>query len=255
MQLRTRSHCVIIHNRAYMCSYDALRASRLLIWTQLALLPVSKYDEAVYPKRDVIKARAARQLQRRFANPLDAKLKRALSQGQITHSDVFPANATRATEIYGPGLEALKGRTTCRKALPFPRLDISARATIEQSVYVDLFYDCKEAFLITKVLPLGRTMVTALDKADTISLRRVLWVHLVTYGQRRITNTTLYSNNDRGITAMASDFAGAGITLHQSGPGIHVHVIERTIRHIKELARGTLSGLPYNCRRWCLNTL
>ena len=59
--------------------------------------------------------------------------------------------------------------------------------------------------------------------------------------------TSLYSDNERGITAIASDFDGAGITLHQSGPGMHVHVIERAIRHVKELARGTRSGLPYNC--------
>ena len=71
-------------------------------------------------------------------------------------------------------------------------------------MYVDLFYACKEAFLITKVLPLGHTMITALDKTDTTSLRRALRVHLGTYGQRRTTITSLYSDNERGITAMAS---------------------------------------------------
>ena len=98
-------------------------------------------------------------------------------------------------------------------------------------------------------------MVTALDKADTTSLRRTLRVHLGTYGQRRITITAIYSDNEKGITAMAQDFAGAGITLHQSGPGMHVHVIERAIRHIKELACGTLSGLPYNCRMFLFRLL
>ena len=57
-------------------------------------------------------------------------------------------------------------------------------------------------------------MVTALDKTDINSLRRALRVHLGTYSQRRITISSLYSDNERGITAMASDFAGAGITLH-----------------------------------------
>ena len=33
---------------------------------------------------------------------------------------------------------------------------------------------------------------------------------------------------------MASDFAGAGITLNQSGPGIHVNVIERdTLKNLR----------------------
>ena len=203
------------------------------------LVTTVKDNEALYPKRDVIKAKAARQLQQRLANPPDAKLKRALPSSSVPHTDILPADVTRATDIYGPSLEALKGRTTTRKAIPFPHTDISTRVTDEQNMFVDLFYACKEAFLITKVLPLGHTMVTALDKTDTTSLRRALRVHLGTYGQRRIAKTSLYSDNERGITAMASDFAGAGITPHQSGPGMHVHVIERAIRHIKELARGT----------------
>ena len=56
-----------------------------------------------------------------------------------------------------------------------------SRVTDEQHMFVDLFYACEEAFLITKVLPLGHTMVTALDKTDTTSLKRV---HLGTYGKR-----------------------------------------------------------------------
>ena len=46
---------------------------------------------------------------------------------------------------------------------------------------------------------------------------------------------------------MAADFAGAGITLHQCGPGMHVPIIERVIRYIQEGVRGTLAGLKYNC--------
>ena len=87
-------------------------------------------NEALHSKRDVIKARNARQFQRRLGNPPDAKLKRVLSHGQITQCDILPADIPRATEIYGPNLEALKGRTTTRKAFPFPNLDLSTRVTI-----------------------------------------------------------------------------------------------------------------------------
>ena len=111
------------------------------------LVTTVKDNEALYPKRDVIKAKAARQLQQHLANPPDAKLKRALSQGQITHTDVLLADVTRATDIYGPSLEAFRGRATTRKAIPFPRMVISTRVTDEQHMYVDLFDACKEAFI------------------------------------------------------------------------------------------------------------
>ena len=74
------------------------------------LVTTVKDNEALYPQRDVIKAKAVRQLQRRLANSPDAKLKRALSQRQITHSDVLPVDVTRATEICGPSLEALNAK-------------------------------------------------------------------------------------------------------------------------------------------------
>jgi Reverse transcriptase (RNA-dependent DNA polymerase) len=48
---------------------------------------------------------------------------------------------------------------------------------------------------------------------------------------------------------MGQDFACAGITLHLAGPGMHVHIIERTIRYVKEGVRGFLSGLRYRCPR------
>lgn len=238
----------------YSRAYEFLRRPNGLYVADMALddhlsghIATVAENEARHSKRDVTKAKLARQLQRRLGNPPDAKLKRALSLGQITHSDILPIDITRATEIYGPNLESLKGRTTYKKATPFPAPVTPTRVTDEQRMYVDLFYACKEAFLITKVLPLGHTMVTALDKADTSSLRRVLRTHLGTYGQRHIRITAIYSDNERGITAMALDFAGAGITLHQCGPGMHVQIIERCIRYIKELARGLLAGLPYNC--------
>ena len=95
-------------------------------------------NESQYSKREVSQARDARQLQRRLANPPDAKLIKALSTGTIQNTGVTPADVTRATEICGTSIEALKGRTTAARALPFPR-ETSTRSTAEQMMYVDIF--------------------------------------------------------------------------------------------------------------------
>ena len=68
-------------------------------------------NEVLHSKRDVIKARNARQLQRRRGNPPDAKLKRALSHGKITHYDIHLTDITRATEIYGARQPARPSRS------------------------------------------------------------------------------------------------------------------------------------------------
>ena len=103
------------------------------------------------------------------------------------------------------------------------------------------------AFEITIVHPIGHIICSYLDKTDTPTLRRVLRTHLGTYGQRRISIRHIYSDNEKGILCMGQDFAGAGITLHLAGPGMHVHTVERAIRTIKEGVRGLLAGLPYPC--------
>ena len=88
---------------------------------------------------------------------------------------------------------------------------------------------------------------TYVERTDTVTLRRTLRSHLGTSGQRRIPIRHIYSDNEKGILCMRQDFAGAGIRLHLAGPGMHVHVVERTIRTIKEWVRGLLAGLSYPC--------
>jgi hypothetical protein len=202
--------------------------------------------EAQYSRREVILTREARQLQRRMANPPDAKLIKALASGTIQNTTVAPSDVTRATAIYGPSIEAIKGRTTTTRALPFPQED-SPRVTAEQKMHAHIFFAAGYAFEITIVHPIGHIICSYLDKTDTPTLRRTLRIHLGTYGQRRISIRHIYSDNEKGILCMGQDFAGAGITLHLAGPGMHIHTVERAIRTIKEGVRGLLAGLPYPC--------
>ena len=57
----------------------------------------------------------------------------------------------------------------------------------------------------------------------------------------------LCAYNEKGISALTPQFAGAGITLTHCAPGAHVHIVERAIRYVKEGARGILASLPYQC--------
>jgi hypothetical protein len=165
-------------------------------------------NEAQLSRREVELAREARQLQRRLANPPDAKLIKALSNGTIQNTTVVPADVIRATIIYGPSIEAIKGRTTTVRALPFPPED-SSRITTEQKMYADIFFAANCAFEITIVHPIGHVVCSYIEKTDTPTLRRTLRVHLGTYGQRRITVRHFYSDNEKGILCMGQDFAGS----------------------------------------------
>ena len=225
-------------NGLYVCDIDDHRT--------VAVTTIAE-NESRFTRREVLQARAARDLSRRMGHPPDSKLIRAIQLGTLHGCLVSPADINRATTIYGPSVAALRGRTTTQRPHPFPTQVPRDRAVAPQSMFVDLFKANSIDFLITYVRPLNHLLVTAASKTDLPTLRRILRTHLGTYGQRRITVEHIYSDNEKGITAMAPDFAGAGITLHQSGPGMHIHVIERQIRMVKEGVRTGLSALPFTC--------
>jgi hypothetical protein len=56
--------------------------------------------------------------------------------------------------------------------------------------------------------------------------------HTGFYGQRQISISTLYRDNENGIQGLITDLCVAGITAITCGPGMHVHVVERAIRYV-----------------------
>ena len=90
-------------NGLYICDIQS---------TALALVTTVFENEAHLTSRELRETREARDLQRRLGNPTDSSLCKVLSQGFITNKHVLPTHVVRATHIYGPNIECLKGRTT-----------------------------------------------------------------------------------------------------------------------------------------------
>lgn len=214
----------------------------------VSLIATVSDNEAKFNKREVARAKEARAFQQILANPPDQKLAQALSHGNIVAPDISTADILRATEIYGLNPHALQGRTTTQRPAAFPEVTPS-RVMEPQQMYVDIFTAHGLNFLITITKPLEHILTSYIDSKDTGALRKTLRHHMGFYGQRRITVTHLYSDNERGISSLQSDFGAMGVQLITCGPSMHVHIVERSIRYLKEAARGVLSGLPYSCPR------
>ena len=218
------------------------------------LLSTVANNESKYTKREVTRAREARAMQQRLANPPDNKLSLALANGNIVTGAVLPADIARAHQIYGPNPNALQGRTTTRRPSPFPEPTIP-RLADPQAMYADVFTACGMQFLLTITKPIDHLLATLIDNRDTASLRKALRIHIGFYGHRNITITNLYTDNEKGLSNLTSDLSAAHILPITCGPGMHVHTIERSIRYIKEGVRGVLHGLPYTCPRIIFKTL
>ena len=214
-----------------------------------ALITTVADNKTQHSKREVIAATEARLLQERLANPPDNKMSQAIANGNIVNAKILPADIVRAQAIYGPNTHALQGRTVTRTADPFPVPQESSRDTSPQSVYIDVFMANGVSFLITVAKPLEHILATCIESRDTATLRKAVRTHLAFYSSRRIPTPILYSDNEGGIVALQSELAGSGIQLITSGPGMHVHVVERAIRYIKEGVRSVHAGLPYACPR------
>ena len=206
------------NNGLYVCEFGNDRT--------LAISTVNN-NESKFTKREVLQTQAARALQKRMGYPPDVKLIRALQLGTIQNSNVLPADINRAMQIYGPSIPALRGRTTTQKSLPFPPESTRERALDAQSMYIDHFRAQGRDFFLTYTKPINHLVVSPVPKANLLTLRRTLRIHLGVYGQRKIRVAHIYSDNGKGIVEMTNDFAGAGITTHFAGPDMHVHTIER----------------------------
>ena len=166
--------------------------------TRTAMVTTVTDNESQYSIRDVKSARLARDLQRRLGNPTDTTLSKLLSEGYIIDPTVLPGDVLRATAIYGPNVEGLKGRTTKKKAVPIPAAT-SRRTSESQIMYIDIFYANGLAFLITLVQPMGHTATSLLGKTDVRLLCHAIRQHLGQYGQKGIRIREIHSDNEKGL--------------------------------------------------------
>ena len=208
-------------------------------------LPTTAGNEANFTKREVKRSVIARQLQASLGFPPDQKLISALRAGSFLNCDVLPEDITRASEIWGNNVASLKGRTTRERPMPPPQIPANRRSYDEQHMHCDIMYINRQGYLVSITHPLGIVLVALVDNVSTPVLRQSIRKMFGTIGSRRITIVRFTSDNERGIASLVSDMNAMGVEVVSVGPGQHDHIIERMIRHLKEIIRSIIFSLPY----------
>ena len=133
------------HFVAYFPPRDLAATCPILVTTEM--------NEALYTKREVEGAKAARRLQELLGYPSMKDLIKLLSTGAILNTEVTVKDAIRAQHIYGPSIPALKGKTKIMQARGIKVEHIPRPIFAALVLHVDTFFVQGEPYLLSVSTP------------------------------------------------------------------------------------------------------
>lgn len=191
-------------------------------------------------------AKEARELIKRLGYPSEGALIEMLTQGMLIESRVTAHDVHRAFKIYGRDPSVLKGKTVAVKASAIRSEYVASPEQKEQSLHVDVMFAAGEAFLVSVSSPLHMVMATHLRSRSTQDVKKALFQHLASYSSEDFLIKTIFTDGEGAIAALQTELNAAGIAVNTTAAGMHVPIVERMNRTIKERVRSILASLPYS---------
>ena len=214
--------------------------------------------ESNYTKREVVKMREAREIQRRLGFPAASGMVQLLRSGAINNFPITPHDVVRAESAYGPSIPYLKGKTTTENLVVTPSAPLPRTISSAIHLHMDLMFVDGLSFLISVGVPIGLTIVTALGRGKGAksegSIVNAVKEQLGMYYRRHFHILNVASDSEINIGAALAKVRGPPWTPR--APGKHDGYVESKIRRVKETARAIQQSLPYALgpvlQTWCI---
>jgi len=201
-----------------------------------------------YSKKTYSQAELARKLQRIIGRPSTQEYIQILANNLLPNCPVTTDDVTAATNIFGPDIGSLKGKTVrkTQKAIiesitPIP-IDIYNKYKMV-TLCIDVMYVNNIPFLtsISRHLRFGTVEWLKDLKKNTIvtEIKRLTNI----YKERNFTVKLILA--DGQFENISNDVLGLGISMNITGRDEHVPEVERYIRTLKERIRGVYNTLPF----------
>ena len=168
-----------------------------------------------------------------------------LNLGSIINAPITGVDVKNCSNIYGPMVEAVKGKTKNIGCQPVPREQAIPPLRSTVSMHSDIMFADEVAMLITVVKPLNLVMAT--DVAITKNFKAVseaILGQIAILANKNFIVTNLYVDPERSFLPLLNSIPGVHVNI--SAAGSHVPIVERCITVIKNSCRSTLAGLCYN---------
>jgi Reverse transcriptase (RNA-dependent DNA polymerase) len=241
------------YTNLYIC--DLMQDGPVFIEDPVVLAVTVDDRMSKYTRREIKRAEAARELQRKFYFLSDQTLEDLLRLGKIKKTSVTALDVRRAADIWGPATGILKGKSTSKKSPAMePGEKLRSLQPTQQVLHTDIMFVNRIPYLISVLEPVEAVQITRLKARDQWTIWNALERH-IKFPERFGLRTSLVRVD--GESAMATNWFRARCSIIDSGgAGVAVPIVERKIRTIKERVRAVLNTLPFQLteklEEWCV---
>ena len=212
-----------------------------------------------YPERQIKAAKSARDLLQRAGFPSTGKLKELIASGNVTNEATSIQDVERSTEIFGPSVAALKGKTRKNQptTIPLERPRSVVRGALV--MHVDIVFMRAVPYLFAVTTPLGYLTVEVLTAhatpvatedmekfvRSTAAVKKALFKMFNDYRARNYAIEQLLTDNEGGMIKLADEIQHLGCVVNPNGPGQHVALVEHKAKILKERRRCHIHHVPF----------
>ena len=225
--------------RFYSCDWRSVDNNNAMVTTV-------EQNLRAFTKREIERARAARELMARMGFPSVGMAMSIVNTG--SNFDISSRDFQVAEAIWGRNMASMNGKTTKRATVV---ADIMIKAKIvqkDQVLVIDIMFIDKIAILIGVATPLGLTMAYSLNNVvlkkssrSTEHVRKGIAHFLGVLGSQGFKTSVIMSDGEGAVVTLVDELGKLGVDVDISGAGGHVARVKRRIQAIKERLRAHVS--------------
>ena len=216
-----------------------------------------------YSTQELLRAKAALELQRKLAYASTADVHKVISHGTITNLEVSNSDLYRGIQIEGESVAVLKGKTRSSNPLVFQDNKVVTNELRRQVLFSDIFFVEGIPFLLSVMSPCDYVLTNQLSSRSADALVGTLHSQLNFAKQNNFEISHIFFDGEGAVKT-------AKLKLEEKHPGLVVEqstskvpVAERKIQTLKGRVRSVIMGLPFLlchallalCVLWCTSRL
>lgn len=205
-------------------------------------------DDSFYSTEEKARAREAFQLCQLVGHVGDASIIKMLNHGGYRHTYLTAADFRRARKLFGPCLACQEGKMTAGLD---PLTPSPPPGSIGDKVHADLIelpfasVGNVKQLLISVDEKSGMKAMSKMEGKSSAHLRIGFNDLLTIYNSHQHRVQTVITDDEVVLRGAREFLSVRGVNMSHSPAGFHERMVERAIRHIKEVFRAILANLSY----------